>query len=369
MADTTARALRLLELLQSAQLRGGAELARRLGVDERTVRRDIERLTDLGVPVETVRGRYGGYRLAAGHRVLPLMFSAEEAVAVFLGLSRSRPGAARPAAERTSQLAAQTALAKVTRALPVDETRRIHALLGTMTPEPAEAGPDDTPAVAPASDAAAPDPAVMLTLADAVAGRRRLDLRYVDGSGRHSRRTVHPLELVPHEDRWYLVALDPAAGAERTFRADRIRTVRPLAGTFEQPAGRERAGAHARLVERFAEAEYRWRVVLRVRAEEGRIRVRLPASVARLEREDAATDVGPAEGPPWFRVEIHAHDLAWLPAVIAGLDAETVVEEPAELRELVATTARRMLRAIGVGPGDQPRAQQRRRSQRGVASA
>jgi len=90
MADTTARALRLLGLLQSAELRTVAELAERLGVDERTIRRDVTRLHDLGVPVEALRGRYGGYRLAPGQRVLPLMFSNEEVVAVFLGLARAQ---------------------------------------------------------------------------------------------------------------------------------------------------------------------------------------------------------------------------------------------------------------------------------------
>src|SRR4051794_15800098 len=113
MADTTARALQVLELLQSAQLRTVAELAVRLGVNERTIRRDVTRLHDLGVPVETLRGRYGGYRLAHGQRVLPLMFSNEEVVAVFLGLARAQ------ADSHASELAAQTALAKIKRALPV----------------------------------------------------------------------------------------------------------------------------------------------------------------------------------------------------------------------------------------------------------
>ena len=96
VADGTARALELLELLQSAHVRTVGELAERLGVDERTVRRDVRRLVEIGLPVESLRGRYGGYRLAPGRRVLPLMFTSEEAVAVFLGLSRGHAATAGP---------------------------------------------------------------------------------------------------------------------------------------------------------------------------------------------------------------------------------------------------------------------------------
>ncbi|WP_105565580.1 helix-turn-helix transcriptional regulator [Microbacterium halophytorum] len=327
MSDTTARALRLIELLQSAQQRTVAELADRLDVDERTIRRDMARLVDLGLPVETLRGRYGGYRLAPGRRVLPLMFSAEEAVAVYLGLARAQ------AASREPELAAQTALSKIRRALPIADAQRVDDLLSAMT------------RTSPHGDTA-PDPAVMLTLAEAVVRRQGLDLRYVSRAGASSRRAVHPYGLVAHSDRWYLVALDTDQQEERTFRVDRIRSVRSLRETFTPP---QRPDAEAHLLDLFAAAQYRWHVVLRIRTSEERIRGHLPRSVARLELVDRGeTDAGDA-GLPWYRAEIHAESLDWLPPVIAALDCEVTIEGPDELRDRVRDAAARMLHATDDG--------------------
>jgi predicted DNA-binding transcriptional regulator YafY len=325
MADTTARALQLLELLQSAQLRTVGELADRLGVDERTVRRDVARLFDLGVPVETLRGRYGGYRLAPGRRVLPLMFSNEEVVAVFLGLARAQ------AASREPGIAAQTALSKIKRALPTADAKRIDTLLGVMT-RTSQHGE------------VAPDPAVMLTLAEAVNLRHVLDLRYLSGEGVASRRTIHPYALVAHSDRWYLVAFDTDKQEERTFRVDRIRTARSIRGTFAPPL---QSDVEGHLLGLFADADYRWQVVLRIQETEDHIRAHLPLSVARLERLDPAANRGPEDVAPWYRAEIHAENLDWLPSVIAALDCEVVIDRPGELRNRVRAAATRMLHAAG----------------------
>ncbi|WP_114854565.1 YafY family protein [Brachybacterium sp. YJGR34] len=327
MADTTARARQLLELLQSAHQRTVPELADRLGVDERTIRRDVARLVDLGLPVETRRGRYGGYRLAPGRHVLPLMFTPEEVVAVFLGLARAQE------ASREPGIAAQTALAKITRALPAADAERIEALLGVMT-HSSPRGPG------------VPDPALMLTLAEAVEHRRVLDLRYATGEGVPSRRTVHPYDLIAHEDRWYLVAFDTGRQEERTFRVDRIRTARSVRETFTAPRRPDAAG---RLLDGFAAADYRWHVVLHLRATEDRIRAQLPRSVARLERSETGDDGVGEGGPPWHRAEIHAESLDWLPSVIAALDCEVRIEEPDELRARVTAVAARMQQAAGGG--------------------
>ncbi|QDP97872.1 WYL domain-containing protein [Microlunatus elymi] len=324
MADTTARALRLLELLQSAQQRTVTELAERLGVDERTVRRDVARLFDLGVPVETVRGRYGGYRLAPGHRILPLMFSKQEVVAVYLGLAEA------PAATPEREVAAQTALAKVKRALPTVDAQRIDELLTAMT-HTSSAGE------------VTPDPSVMLTLAEAVNLRHVLDLRYLDRDGVASRRTIHPYGLVAHLSRWYLVAFDREKQQERTFRVDRIRTARQTSGTFSRP---RHPVDEDRLLDRFADADYRWQVVLRIRATQKHIRAYLPAGVARLERLDPAADATQDDrARPWHRAEIHAQNLDWLPSVIAALGCEVVIDRPQELKEQVRAAATRMLKA------------------------
>lgn len=328
MAASTARVLRLLELLQSAQIRTVAELVEDLGVDERTVRRDVAQLAELGVPVDSVRGRYGGYRLERGRRVLPLMFSAEELVAVFLGLADAQMAAGGPS------LAAQTALAKIDRALPIADARRIDAARAAMTPTAAGGGD-------------ALDPGIVLTIAESVSCRRALDLRYRSGDGVPSRRFVHPYGLVAHAHRWYLLALDPAQGKERTFRVDRIRTARPAPGTFTPPQGEDLG---SRLLEHFVDADYRWRVELRVGATEVHIRKHLPPSVARIRAIEKGPDATDDEHPPWHRVEIHAQELDWLPAVLLALGSEIVIDGPEELRDEMRRAARGMLDILA--PGD-----------------
>src|ERR1700730_17926967 len=128
MARPTARVMALLELLQSGGVRTVAELAGRLGVDERTVRRYVDHVIGLGVPVESVRGRYGGYRLGPGYRLPPLMLTDDEALAVLLGLAVGRR-AGLPAGTGT---ASETAAAKIRRVLPQRLARRLDALLGSL---------------------------------------------------------------------------------------------------------------------------------------------------------------------------------------------------------------------------------------------
>src|SRR5271167_1445983 len=142
MARPAARVLTLLELLQSGGVRTVTELAGRLGVDGRTVRRYVDHLIDLDVPVESVRGRYGGYRLAPGYRLPPLMLSDDEAVAVLLGLVAGR----RTGLLAGAGAASETAAAKIRRVLPERLARRLDALLGSLafTAPPGEAPAPDT---------------------------------------------------------------------------------------------------------------------------------------------------------------------------------------------------------------------------------
>src|ERR1700677_1847310 len=139
MARPTARVLTLLELLQSGGVRTVAELAGRLGVDERTVRRYADHLIDLDVPVESVRGRYGGYRLGPGYRMPPLMLSDDEALAVMLGLIAGR----RTGLVTTTGTASERAAAKIRRVLPGRLARRLDAVLGSLafTAPPGQAPP------------------------------------------------------------------------------------------------------------------------------------------------------------------------------------------------------------------------------------
>ena len=332
MARPTARVLSLLELLQSGGVRTVAELADRLAVDERTVRRYVDHLIDLGVPVESVRGRYGGYRLASGYRLPPLMLSDDEALAVLLGLVAGR----RTGLVTTTGTAAETAAAKIRRVLPARLARRLDAVLGSLA---FTAPPGETPT---------PGTEVLLSIADAVRHRRPTSIRYTSGDGRRSERTLHPYGLVTHSGRWYVTGADPGIGQNRTFRLDRITDIRALPGSFEPPAGFDPA---QHVLSGLARTPYRHDVTLAIQGTIEQIRARLPASVA------IVTELPSAAGPDpkterWFRVELHAEQLNWLPPLLASLDRPFIVERPDELRDLIAALAGRLATAARRRPGD-----------------
>jgi predicted DNA-binding transcriptional regulator YafY len=310
MARPTAQVLTLLELLQSGGLRTMAELADRLGVESRTVRRYVGHLIDLDVPVESVRGRYGGYRLAAGHRLPPLMLSDDEALAVLLGLLTGR----RAGPATATGTASETAAAKIRRVLPSRLADRLDAVLESVA---FTAGPGDVPA---------PATGILLTVADAVRHHRPISIQYTSGGAR----TLHPYGLVNHSGRWYVTATEPAIGENRTFRLDRITDARTLPGSFEPTAGVDPAGD---VLTAMARAPYRHAVTLRIRGTLEQIRTRLPAAVA---------EVRDGEEEGWQRVEIRAESLDWLPGVLAGLDLPFVIERPDELRDRVIALADRL---------------------------
>ncbi|MFE0465433.1 helix-turn-helix transcriptional regulator [Kitasatospora sp. NPDC058965] len=322
MPRPTGRVLTLLELLQSGGTRTVAELADRLGVEGRTVRRYVEQLIELDIPVESVRGRYGGYRLGPGYRLPPLMLSDDEALAVLLGLLAGRR-AGLATAERT---ASETAAAKIRRVLPKHLAARLDTLLEALAVT-------DRP-----GDAEAPDAATLLTLADAVRHRRPVALRYTDRAGRLSERTLHAYGIVAHAGRWYVTGRDAGIGEDRTLRLDRIAHLRTLPGEFEAPDG---AGAAERVLSGFAAAEYRHEVRLRIHGTVEQVRARLPATVATV----AEIAPGAGEDPAterWLRVRLRAERLDWLPPVLAALDRPFVIEGPEELRDLVTALADRL---------------------------
>jgi predicted DNA-binding transcriptional regulator YafY len=316
MARPIARVLTLLELLQSGGLRTVAELADRLGVDERTVRRYVDHLIDLDVPVESVRGRYGGYRLASGYRMPPLMLSDDEALAVLLGLV---------AGQRAGWLTStDTAAAKIRRVLPERLGRRLDAVLDSLA------------FTAPPGEPTAPETAVLLAIADAVRHHRPVAIRYTAADGRHSERTLHPYGLVAHEGRWYTTGVDATIGEDRTFRLDRITGARTLPGSFEPPADLDPT---ERVLSGLATAPYRHEVSLRIQGTAEQIRTRLPASVAIV-----------TETEHWSRVELRVARLDWLPGVLATLDLPFTIEQPTELRDLVIALADRLTRSAQRSP-------------------
>jgi predicted DNA-binding transcriptional regulator YafY len=204
MAETSARLLRLLSLLQTPREWPGSELAERLEVTARTVRRDVERLRELGYPVEATLGVHGGYRLGAGKAMPPLLLDDEEAVAVAVGL---RTAARQPVAGIAE--ASVRALAKLQQVLPARLRRRVRSLAAATAPLPAAEG-------------SLVDPAQLTVLAGAAAADERVRFTYRDNDGATTRRLAEPHRLVAVGRRWYLLAYDNDRNDWRTFRIDRI---------------------------------------------------------------------------------------------------------------------------------------------------
>ncbi len=212
-SDPTGRALQLLSLLQTHRRWSGAELAERLEVTERTVRRDVDRLRHLGYPVDASPGIDGGYRLAAGSHLPPLLFDDDEAVAVAVGM-RAAAGAAIDGIEDTSV----RALAKIEQVLPDRLRRRVSALNASVV----SLGGDH-------ADRAVVDPDALGVLASACRDHEEVRFDYQRLDGDDSRRLVEPHQLVTAGRRWYLVAWDLRRTDWRTFRLDRLSSAQ-LAG-------------------------------------------------------------------------------------------------------------------------------------------
>lgn len=203
VSDARARLLSLLSLLQTPRLWSGSELAQRLGVSGRTVRRDIDRLRELGYPVHAEQGGMGGYRLTAGAAMPPLLLEDDEAVAVAIGL---RTAAAQPVTGVDE--AAVRAMGKLLQVLPARLRRRVDTLTSSTVAHPF------SPAAEPV------DPDTLVVTAATIANHERLRFRYRD-EGRH----VEPRALVTAGRRWYLLAFDLDRDDWRTFRLDRVTTV------------------------------------------------------------------------------------------------------------------------------------------------
>ncbi|WP_042407010.1 helix-turn-helix transcriptional regulator [Streptacidiphilus carbonis] len=320
MTRPTVRVLALLEILQTGGTRTVGELADRLGVDERTVRRYAAHLADLDIPVRSVRGRYGGYRLAPGYRMPPLMLTDEEALAVLLGLTAAR----RAGLATASAAAAESAAAKLQRVLPQALGRRLAALLQT------------TAFTLPPRPATTPETGVLLLLAEAARDRRPVALDYTAADGRRTERTVHPYGIVAHSGRWYVTGADSASGGIRNFRLDRVADARLLEGVFDVPDDFDPA---ARVLSGIAGAPRRHEVSLRVQGTADQVAARFPAGIATV--QDAPDDDG------WVRVRLRAEELHWVPGVLAALGLPFVIERPDALRGLVRSLAAQLTAAAG----------------------
>jgi predicted DNA-binding transcriptional regulator YafY len=304
--------LRLLSLLQGRPNWTGPELSDRLGITDRTLRRDINRLRSLGYPVEAMSGPAGGYQMAPGGALPPLLLDDDEAVAVALGLRGAASGGL-PGFEDT----ALAALAKIEAVLPVRLRAKIADLHGS-TVRVGRAG----------AATAAYDPELLVILAQACRRPERIRFAYVDAEGRTSERHVEPYQLVHAGRRWYLVARDRDRDAWRTFRVDRISDPAPTGMRFVH---HDPPDAAAQVAEGLAVSVYRWqaRVLLRVKRE-----------VANRLVSPTTGVLEPARGGTLLR--IGADDLEWIARYLAGLGCRFRVIEPEELKAAVAGLASRL---------------------------
>jgi predicted DNA-binding transcriptional regulator YafY len=303
MSGPTARLLSLLSLLQTPRTWAGGELAERLEVTPRTVRRDVERLRELGYPVEADLGAHGGYRLVAGAAMPPLLLEDDEAVAVALGL-RTIAMQGLPGLED----AGVRALAKLGRSLPARLRYRVRALGSSALMWRPSGG-------------AAVDPELLATLAGAIENRERVRMRYERRDGEEAPRHVEPVRLVSAARRWYLVAFDLERDDWRTFRVDRIRDAR---GT-RAPSRHDEPDAA--VLGRLRDAELALASVHRAE-----ITLQLPPAVVAERLRDHLGDgelTPDGEGTRWRTAE---DTVEWLAMRLLGLDCPFVVHGPPELQ-------------------------------------
>jgi predicted DNA-binding transcriptional regulator YafY len=308
---TTARLLELLELLQERPVTSGAEIAGRLAVDRRTVRRYVTTLQDLGIPVAGERGAGGGYRLRPGYRLPPLMLTDDEAVAAVLGLAAAQ----RSGLDITSGGAGR-ALAKIHRVLPAALRQRVEALEATVG--------FTTPA-RPAEPVAGP---AVLELAGAIQRRRRVRAGYESSTGDQTGRELSPHGLVVHAGRWYLAAYDHGRGAMRTFRVDRMRHITVTGPAAGPPDGFD---AVAYVSRSLARVPWAWQVEVLLHATAEQLRPLLPAALAELTAEGDHT-----------LLRMRVDSLDWMASVLASLECDFTIRAPDELRASVRALAARL---------------------------
>lgn len=317
MSDA-ARLLRLLSLLQTPREWPGSELAGRLGVTPRTVRRDIDRLRDLGYPVEASLGVLGGYRLVAGTAMPPLLLDDEEAVAIAVGL---RTAARQPVAGIAE--ASLRALAKLQQVLPPRLARRVSSLTSATAP-------------AASSFASLVDPAQLTVIAGAVTARERVRFGYVTNESVVSKRHVEPVQLVALGRRWYLLAFDVERDDWRIFRLDRVSSALATGARFTP---RVPPGGDA--TEYVTQKMYDSAPTYRAHAT-----LRLPVELARARLADFAGDLTALDDVSctWHSVEDTIDYLAFR---LTLLGCEFRVHGPDELVEHLRGLGARISRSVG----------------------
>ena len=315
--DTLGRLLRLLALLQTRREWSGTELAGQLEVTGRTVRRDIDRLRELGYPIAATAGQTGGYRLARGGKLPPLMLDDDEAVAIAVALTTAAVGTTTGARDT-----AVRALAKLAPALPT----RLRDHLTAMQTATVPLNQADRPAA---------DPIVLATLAAACRDQEIITLGYRSRHGTGSDRRVEPHSLVAAHGRWYLIAYDTYADGWRTFRVDRISHPDHTRHHFP-PRDLPAPDPATFLAEHLAAAPYRYAARVTVQAPADVVQTRTGALTGRVEPLDANT----------CRVYVSDDSLDHMTQHLVALGADfTLDSAPPELRQQLNNLAKRLAAA------------------------
>jgi predicted DNA-binding transcriptional regulator YafY len=311
--STSGRLLALLSLLQSRPFWSAAELADRLSITARTIRRDVTRLRGLGYPVEAAPGPGGGYQLGSGGSLPPLLLDDDEALVIAIGL-RAAAGGAVVGFEDS----AVAALAKLEQILPLRLRERVSALNAAMV----LLGPDrGGPRV---------DSDVLVTLAQGCRRLERIQFRYRDAGGNPTERRVEPYRLVNTRRRWYFVALDLDRRDWRTFRVDRLTAPRLTGHRFTRSSEPDAA---AMVAEGLAVAAHEVQAEVLLSVGLSQAADVIPATIGTLEPVDEGT-----------LLRLGADTAEWIARFLARLDFPFEVRDPPELRTALRALGRRLVR-------------------------
>ncbi|MDB5756618.1 MAG: transcriptional regulator [Massilia sp.] len=312
MYHPTTRVLALLELLQTHGRMNGAEMAARLGVDRRTLRRYIASLEEIGIPITAERGRSGGYALMPGFKLPPMMFTEDEALALSVGLLAARGLGLAEAAPAVS-----SAQAKLERIMPDRLKQRVRAV-------------DETVKLEAVSATAPADNTALVALSGAAQACRRVVLRYLNVNEGQSERRFDPYGLAFRTGRWYALGMCHLRKEIRTFRLDRVVQVDALPESFERPGDFD---PMAHLVRTLAILPRAFAIEVLLKTDLASARVHLFAEAGVLE-----------ETPEGVLVHNQSDELEWFARQLAGMPFEFEIRHPPQLRDAVHDCVRRLLR-------------------------
>ena len=316
MSGTTSHALQLLSLLQSRRVWAGPELMDRLEVSERTLRRDIDRLRELGYEVTSVSGPAGGYQLQAGADIPPLLFDEEEATAIAMGLLTAAGGTVAGLEDSSIR-----ALAKLEQVLPPRIRQRLRVLQTAIAPMPRAW--------------VSVNAEVITIVAQACRDSERMRFEYRRRDGEESERHVEPHQLVSIHQRWYLVAYDRDRDDWRTFRVDRMSSPWPTRIGFK-PRKIPGGSAAAYLEQSLNSLPMRYEAVATIAASAAYVQERMRGAEAVVEAIDAET----------CRVVMQGDYVEWLAFQLTWIGAPFEIHEPPELVEYVGALAIRLVDAV-----------------------